>query len=310
MSEVPVFPPAPHADARGGAVVPKEYAHLSRDSSVLVTGWSRREDGAFSLTVRWPASDGALPYDPRILTQTVRQTGLVIAHAEYGVPLTHQTLLHAFDFTVAPGLRVSGAEPSLLTVEITLAEPKRRGRSVSSLAMDIRIFQGEAMVARADCDFGWVSPAAYRRLRGEHPTAGWNTWELPAPVDPGTVGRATGHDVVLAPGDTAHRWRLRNDVRNVLLYDHPVDHVPGLVLMEAAHQAANAFLHPSPFELTAFASSFERYVEFDRPCWITAEAAPGPGRTTVLVTGTQDGVPVFRGRLSGSPTGGHAVPDH
>ncbi len=264
----------------------------------------------FSLTVRWPASEGDLPYDPRILTQTVRQTGLVIAHAEYGVPLTHQTLLNSFDFTVVPGLRVSREEPSLLTVEIALFEPKKRGRSVSSLTMDIRLFHHDRMVARADCDFGWVSPAAYRRLRGEHPTAGWDTWEVPAPLGPRTVGRVTERDVVLAPGDDPHRWRLRNDVRNVLLYDHPVDHVPGLVLMEAAHQAANALLHPSPFELTAFTSSFERYVEFDRPCWITAEEVPGPGRTTVLVTGTQDGGPVFRGRLSGSRTDGCAVPAH
>ncbi|KDQ68213.1 ScbA/BarX family gamma-butyrolactone biosynthesis protein [Streptomyces halstedii] len=313
MSEVPVFRPAPHPDARGKDAVPKEYAHLSRDSALLVTGWRRREDGVFSLTVRWPAPEGEMPYDPRVLTQTVRQTGLVIAHAEYGVPLSHQTLLHSFDFTVVPGFRVPSDEPAALTVEIALAEPKKRGRAVGSLGMDIRLFHDTVMVARADCDFGWISPAVFRRLRGEHPTAGWNTWELPDPIDPRAVGRVTAHDVVLAPGDGPHHWQLRNDVDNVLLYDHPVDHVPGLVLMEAAHQAANAFLHPSPFDMTAFSSSFERYVEFDRPCWITAEAVSGPGRTTVLVTGTQDGDPVFRGRLTGSVTGhrdddGHAAP--
>ena len=38
-----------------------------------------------------------------VLTQTIRQSGLVIAHAAYGVPLSDQTLLNYFDFTVAPG---------------------------------------------------------------------------------------------------------------------------------------------------------------------------------------------------------------
>jgi hypothetical protein len=301
VPDVPVFPHHPCTDIGGSDGVRKEYVHLSRAEAVLVTGWHRREDGEFSLTADWPAPDGGLPYDPRMLTQAIRQSGLLIAHAEYGVPLSHHTLLHSFDFTVAPGFRVASTGPSPLTVGISLAEPKKRGRAVSSLGMDIRLYQDDALVARADCDFGWISPGAYRRLRGEHLTTGWNTWAVPAPADPRTVRRACGTDVVLAPGDRPHHWQLRNDVDNVLLYDHPVDHVPGLVLIEAAHQAANAVLHPAPFEATTVDTSFERYVEFDSPCWIEAEVAPSPGSglATVLVTGTQDGETVFRGRLSG-----------
>ena len=298
MPEVPAFPHPPHVDVRG---VPKEYVHLTRDATVLVTGWRCLEDGEFSLTAQWPSPDDGLRYDSRVLTQTIRQSGLAIAHAAYGVPLSHQTLLHHFDFTVVPGFRVPSGRPSALGVEVSVSESKRSRRAVSSLGVDIRIFQDNTMVARADSEFGWISPAVYRRLRGENLTAGWNEWPLPAPVDPRTVGRTSGTDVVLAPGERPNQWQLRNDTAHFLLYDHPVDHVPGLVLLEAAHQAAQAVLHPLPFEPTDVASTFERYVEFDRPCWIGAEVvpAPGPGQSTVLVTGTQDGQTVFRGRLSG-----------
>ncbi|MER5891860.1 ScbA/BarX family gamma-butyrolactone biosynthesis protein [Streptomyces sp. NPDC001876] len=299
MPEVPVFPHPPHVDVRDG--VPKEYLHLGRDTAVFVTGWRRLDDGEFALTALWPSPGDGLRYDPRVLTQTIRQSGLAIAHAAYGVPLSHHTLLHHFDFTVVPGFRVSPGRPSILGVEVSVAEPKRNRRTVSSLGVDIRLFHDNIMVARADSEFGWISPAAYRRLRGEHLTAGWNEWPLPAPAEPRTVGRTRATDVVLAPGERPDQWQLRHDTESFLLYDHPVDHVPGLVLMEAAHQAALALLHPLPFEPTAVASTFERYVEFDRPCWIGAEAvpAPGPGQSAVLVTGTQDGQTVFRGRLSG-----------
>ncbi|MFC9945482.1 ScbA/BarX family gamma-butyrolactone biosynthesis protein [Streptomyces pratensis] len=301
VPDIPVVPSPPHAAVEGRDGVPEEYVHLRRSDMVFLTGWQRREDGEFSLEARWPAPAAGLPYDTRVLTQTIRQSGLVIAHAAYGVPLSDQTLLHYFDFTVAPGFGVSPERPSALSIEVSVTEPKKRGRSVSSLGMDVRVLQGDSMVARADSEFGWISPRAYRRLRGDHATVAWNAWPLPDPVDPRTVGRSAPADVVLAAGERPRHWQLRNDVENTVLYDHPVDHVPGLVLMEAAHQAAHAALYPAPFEATTVTSAFERYAEFDRPCWVEAEILPAaPGVTSVLVTATQDGETVFRGRLTGT----------
>ncbi|MFJ4842017.1 ScbA/BarX family gamma-butyrolactone biosynthesis protein [Streptomyces sp. NPDC088746] len=300
MPDIPVAPPPPQDAAEGQEGIPKEYVHLGRPEMVFLTAWRRREDGEFSLTARWPAPAAGLPYDPRVLTQTIRQSGLVIAHAAYGVPLSDQTLLHYFDFTVAAGFSVSPSGLCDLAVEVSVTEPKKRGRTVSSLGMDVRVVQGDSIVAHAESEFGWISPRAYRRLRGEQLALDWNTWPLPAPVDPGTVRRPAPSDVVLAAGDRPLQWRLRNDVDNTVLYDHPVDHVPGLVLMEAAHQAAHAAVHPAPFEATTVTSAFERYAEFDRPCLIEAETLPaGPGEISVLVTAEQDGETVFRGRLTG-----------
>lgn len=300
MPETPVAPPPPRTGPGVRTGVPGKYVHLRRPDMVFLTAWHSPEDGEFSLSARWPAPAAGLAYDPRVLTQTIRQSGLVIAHAAYDVSLADQTLLHHFDFTVAPGFGVPPEEPCELAVEVSVTNPKKRGRSVSSLGMDVRVLHRGSLVARADSEFGWISPRAYRRLRGERLTTGWNTWPLPAPIDPHLVGRATPSDVVLAAGYRPLHWQLRNDVDNAVLYDHPVDHVPGLVLMEAADQAARAALHPARFEATTVTSAFERYAEFDRPCWITAEVLPaGPGGTSVLVTATQDGETAFRGRLSG-----------
>ncbi|NBE49932.1 A-factor biosynthesis protein [Streptomyces sp. YC537] len=251
----------------------------------------------FTFAVRWPAVRGAGRYDPRILAQTIRQTGLFLAHAEYGVPTSHQTLLNRLDFTVSPNLFDGSTE--LLDVEVSLTKPN--GRSASTLMMAFRIHRDGTTVATADADFGWISPGAYRRVRGVYATVDWGDWSLPAPVAPEFVGRAAPTDVVLSPGDRPNHWQLRNDPANTLLFDHPVDHVPGLALLEAAEQAAHAVLSPTPFETTEIQTAFERYVEFDRPCWIEAEllTEPDADRFAVLVTGTQGEGPAFLVKLSG-----------
>lgn len=299
MHDVAAFLQTPHVGAGGVDSVPSAYVHLSRSDAVLITGWKCLEKGEFSLTARWPAPPEGMPYDRRVLIQTIRQSGLAILHAEVGVPLTHQILLNSFDFTVAPGLRIP-AESCALTVKISLADPKKPGRAASSLGMKVRISRGDDMVAEAAVTFGWISPAVYRRLRGDHLALAWNSWPLLDPVDPATVGCTTASDVVLAPGDRQYQWQLRADVDNVMYFDHPVDHVPGLVLMEAAYQAAHAILQPAHLEATVITSAFERYTEFDRPCRIEARVVHAAAEeTSVLVTGTQDGNTVFQGRLSG-----------
>ncbi|MEV6618691.1 AfsA-related hotdog domain-containing protein [Streptomyces sp. NPDC051051] len=76
------------------------------------------------------------------------------------------------------------------------------------------------------------------------------------------------------------------------MFDHPVDHVPGLALLEAADQAARALLSPASLAPTAIEATYWRYVEFDQPCRIEAESLAEPG--SVRVTGVQEGEPAFR----------------
>lgn len=282
--------------------IPQEYVHLKNSDRVFITGWKCCGSGEFSLTAQWPASRGGQQCDPRVLAQTFRQSGLVLAHAEYGVPLSHQMLLQDFNFTVNPDFLLPDNCFTALDIDVTVSETRRSGRFASALDMVVHIHHGGVTVARAESEFAWSSPAVYRRLRGAHLSVDWGTWPLPAPVAPELVGRSSATDVVLAPSDHPRRWQLRNDTDNTLLFDHPVDHVPGLALLEAAYQAANATVAPATFVPAAITSSYARYVEFDEPCWIETELLPCPttGPFEVQVTGVQGGQTVFRAGLSGA----------
>lgn len=273
------------------------YAHLRREEHLLVTGWERRPGGEVVVGARWPAVQGELPYDPRVLAQTVRQSGLVVAHAVYDVPLTHQTMLSTLDLTVAPGLRVPRGRATALDVHVTVREAGGGRRTTSALHMTFRILSGGERLAGAASEFTWISERVYARVRGARRNVTWGAWEVPPPVDAPLVGRAAPGEVMLAAGDRPHRWLLRTDPADRLLFDHPVDHVPGLALLEAADQAARALRGPAPFAPTAIAASYRRYVEFDRPCWITAGPLPEPGG--VRVVGTQEGETAFRVDFTG-----------
>ncbi|MFB9440738.1 ScbA/BarX family gamma-butyrolactone biosynthesis protein [Streptomyces showdoensis] len=268
------------------------YAHLRREEHLLVTGWERRSPGEVVLGVRWPAVQGELPYDPRVLAQTVRQCGLVVAHAVHEVPLTHQTMLSTLDLAIAAGLCVPRGQATALDVHVAVRDAGAGRRTAGSLHMTFRILAGGTIVARAESEFTWISERVYARVRGPRRDVAWGGWELPPPVDARLVGRASPGEVMLAAGDRPDRWLLRNDPGDRLLFDHPVDHVPGLALLEAADQAARALRAPAPFEPVAIEASYRRYVEFDRPCWIAAAPLPEPGAVRVL--GTQEGEEAFR----------------
>jgi hypothetical protein len=93
------------------------------------------------------------------------------------------------------------------------------------------------------------------------------------------------------------------DTRHPVLFDHPVDHVPGMLLMEAARQATAATLERSSFVPLGMASEFKRYVELDEPCLIEARRLPRTesGDDRVLVTGHQDKNVVFQSTVTASP---------
>lgn len=271
------------------ASVPKEYVHLHEESAILATEWSELGPDRYGVSVRWPEEGLFGGKAPLLVPQTIRQSCLLIGHAERSVPLSHQTLMERMDYTLDGAFFGSKNKPDNLFVTLAC-----RSRGPRSMHIELSLLSEGRPVGEALVDFSWINPAVYRRLRGAYANVGWGRALVPAPVPAGLVGQTRDPDVVLAPSDTPYRWQLRMDVGNTALYDHPVDHVPGLALIEAAYQAAYAVTGPgaTPIRVT---SGFERYIEFDTPCWIDATVAPvsPDGTVRVEVTGTQQGQKAF-----------------
>jgi hypothetical protein len=275
-----------------------EYVRKTEAAEILVLGWRSDTPQSHVVTVRWPP---AHPFytlhekaiSPLLFTESVRQSLAVLSHTVHRIPLDHRLGWEYVRSSVATPVFRGGPVPDAVDLHVVHTAVQRRRLGSVRVSARIDAVCGGRYVGCAEIGYLTHPPAIYRRLRGRHADAeaAFARALAPAPAaPPGRVGRARVHDVVLSPTGRPDRWRLRVDTANQVLFDHPHDHVPGMVMLEAAAQAAQAGAVPRPVLPVAFDAVFHTYVELDQPCWIdTAPAAPDPlGRPRLRADTVQD----------------------
>ncbi|MFG2962190.1 ScbA/BarX family gamma-butyrolactone biosynthesis protein [Streptomyces sp. NPDC048288] len=317
--------------------VPKELVHRSKSLDVLPVGWRLLTNDRYLISVEWP---GDHPFyttvngNPaaNLVAETVRQCGLLLAHAAYQAPLGHHFVMWDLAYTrerVGPAVTAGSRR---IEVEAVCSDLRFRGPRLAAMTCEMTLRADGRTVARGGGRFDIVSPAVYRRLRGPQLASVVRPAVQPDPVTPALVGRTRPIDVVLAPaasGPTvtalaataataatapSGRWQLRADFGHPTIFDHDNDHFPGMALVEAAFQAANAVVAPGRYHWSSTEVAFLGYVEFGSPCWIEARIGSRTGSrtgpmdatrpTAVEITGHQDGRPVFTALLEGTSAHG------
>jgi hypothetical protein len=278
------------------ATVPRQLVHRAAVAETFLTGWSRTAADRFSVSAQWPRAHGLhvsadrSAYDPLLVVETVRQSGTLIAHTEYDVPLDHHFVLREFEVDTFPQHLAVGAVPAELTVEVAFVDVQYRGRRPVGAVYTADVRRGGERVATATrVAFTCTGEPVYRRLRGGRTPATVAALPLPSALPAAAVGRALSADVVLAPPERPGRWQLRVDTAHPVFFDHPLDHVPGMLLLEAARQAVRAHTGGTRSPVS-FHIAFHQYAELDEPTWI--ETTDGAG-TDVQVVGRQGESTVF-----------------
>lgn len=276
--------------------VDRELVHRAQPHDVLPTKLTRHDDTNFTVSARRPhrhrlfmTADGR--YTASFVLETIRQTTLLVSHAELGVPLGHHFVMWDMGHRLDAELPALGTASEGLTLDVEVADLRRRGAVPSGVALEMTIRAAGHAIGAGSIGFNITSPAAYTRIRGSLPTSGTPALAaaLPAPVDPPTVHHTRACDVVLASSDRPGRWQLRADPANTLFFDRVNDHIPAMVLVEAAQQAAGLLVPRGRFIPSSSRMNFSRYVELDQPCWIEAhQDTTEDGTTSVRVTGHQN----------------------
>lgn len=293
--------------AQTATAIPRQYVHKAAQSEVLLTGWHAHGDDSFRITAQWPRAhsyygsfDGR--HDPMLLAETVRQTVPLLSHLGYDVPFGHRQIWDHLSWTVDPAALSCGPAPAEIELDVRCSDVTRRAARLAALRMDIELTRDGMPLGTASTRFTSQAPNFYTRLRGRYADldqAIARCVPLAPPASARRVGRTGFADVVLSPSDTAHRFQLRVDLNHPVLFDHPVDHVPGMLLLEAARQATHEVLHPRRVLITGMESAFHRYVEFDAPCWVESEVlGAGPDGAVVRVSASQRGHEVFTATVS------------
>ncbi|MFF7049795.1 ScbA/BarX family gamma-butyrolactone biosynthesis protein [Streptomyces griseorubiginosus] len=266
------------------ATVPRELVHRVSVAETLLTGWTRTGHDRFTLTAQWPrahqlhVSADRSAYEPLLVAETVRQCGALLAHTAYEVPIGHQFVLRELRVDTRPEHLAVGSAPAEPVVDITVDVVRRPAGRPAGLRYDAVVRLGPERVGTGRIAVSWTNEAVYRRMRGGR-TADVGALRLPPPppepLPAAMVGRALRADVLLSPTGRPDRWRLRVDTAHPVFFDHPLDHVPGMLLLEAARQAARAHGGPDGPVPASFHAAFHQFTELDRPVWIEVSGAGG-----------------------------------
>ncbi|WP_328718771.1 transcriptional regulator [Streptomyces sp. NBC_00247] len=304
----------------GPIPVSRQLVHKSAAGEVLLDRYERRGADTFSVTAQWPRAHCfydvvAGRHDPLLVAETARQCVPLLSHLGYGAPADHSQIWENLTWSVEPDALVADSAPAEIRLDVRCQDVVRRGDRLAALSMSVILRRDGALLGSATTRFTNHPASVIARLRGPYrmvlssdlPATG-----LPAPLPAGHVGRDRPRDVVLSPGDTPRTFGLRVDGRHPVLFDHTTDHVPGMLLVEAARQATQAVAFPDAALITGMAIEYHRYVELDRPCLIEAEVllAQAPTHVSTRVCAVQDGEVAFTALVTAQRSPAVGPPAH
>ena len=121
--------------------------------------------------------------------------------------------------------------------------------------------------------FGWMSLAKWEAFRGD---ASWDAGPQASPADPQIVGRTRPENVVIGEpvplGGGAASAPIVVDVSHPTIFDHPLDHLPGGLIIEACRQLSLAVMGSSSATIMGPAwlrCDFHSFAELDTTNTVT-----------------------------------------
>jgi len=245
--------------------------------------------------------------DPLLLVETVRQALIHVTHRFYGVPQGHPFVLNTLEFDLLEGgtaIRRGGQIPVVLDITCTrqAKTPRRLGMTLDAVASVDGARIGRVRMHWEVLDARLYAVARNRtRQQAEARPAG----ALPRGLrrlDPREVGYAHDEHVLLTrdPEAAPGAFWLDMNPGHPVLFDHPCDHVPGMVLLEAFRQAVTATGAPLRPTLTRISAAFKTFGETDAPVSITARPTPArPTRpSTAEITAVQGETTLVSARVA------------
>jgi hypothetical protein len=298
VSSLPAAPPELSFIERGGEprferTVPRQVAHKRAVEEIFLTDVIVHEERRQVLACAQLPRSHALYnevengfHDLLTILEIGRQGTTIYGHALLEVPPQTAFVMSGLRSEVVdPEALRHGEEPAELVIEVPLDGERRdrrgrvRGYAVAGRGRidgrDAIEFAGEAML---------IPEALYERVRRVSVTAEQAAVPLPAPVEPALVGRCSLRNVVVGDVSRAEgelQCALLADPAHPSFFDHPLDHVPGMLMLETARQAA--LLHvgesgwpPQEALLDACEARFSQYAALAPPARCRVEARPAP----------------------------------
>jgi hypothetical protein len=275
--------------------VPRGWVHRTAIAEVLLTDCARTGERTFLIGTQWPRRhamyipDQRGRHDPTLLLKAVREAGILLATRHFHVPAEYGLVLNDLSCTLIDmtGFDV-GASPAELVLSIELDEQQYLRGVLVAMRLNVRARRDGRVVAVASDAMSCLPPKIYARLRGPHQVATLLAHQ-PATrttrdtnVSPASVGRTLDADVLIdqpVTEDGALTFNVKVDTTHPTLFDHALDHLPGMLQLEAIRQAtryAASKLDRDLAYIVEWSTAFLRYGNLDSPtqCRLRAKEKP------------------------------------
>jgi len=236
-----------------GCTIDKKYVHRQAVNEVFITSSHQDDTDHFSFTAVMPKShmyfndqpelvDDNQYYDALLLLEIFRQTSICVTHKYYNVPLSAKFIFNdaKFDIINHHILKISKS-PLSVTIEVKIRNHKYRRHVLYGYTLDMYILINNIPCAHKEMDIGWMESSVWKKLRSRHESHNPFEFSSIKPVSSISVGRKIQRNVVIGDiraDDNFFKASLIVDQSYSSIFDHTLDHVPGMFIIEACRQSA------------------------------------------------------------------------
>ncbi|ATL65641.1 AfsA-related hotdog domain-containing protein [Nocardia terpenica] len=293
--------------------VSRALVHRWSLSEVFLTDYARTGAREFVCGAQLPLSHGYFRdhidlrfYDSLNILEACRQAATCAVHLHEGAPSDISLIAKAWSLTVTdPDALVVGVRPGELRIDAAITERKVRGNQLRHIGFAMALELDGARLGELTMDLACAPIEQYRSLRhyrrGDEPPTAYTLATTPTgtPTVPLLVQRRQPVNSVLddlrVDGGTVAAILSPRTFANRSMYDHPYDHVPAMVLSEAARQCALVATDAGKAHgsrILSLDGEFTRFGELDRP--ILIGSAPRPDSVDHRMVAAQDGREIAR----------------
>lgn len=276
------------------STVPRTLVHKQAIEQVFLTDSAQRGDDEFLVAAQLPRThlffnepNACASYDLMLLTELKRQATVAIGHRYLEIPYGHRFVWRWLDMALDEDVRIGDA-CSRLVLEQTVRDREYRDGTLASWRSDTTLFVDGERVGYANATAAVMPDPVYQRIRAKirdrKPVAGAEPLDPITPTEPSDVGRINPANVVIARPEETSDGRLCADMvldlGHPCFFDHELDHVPGMLLLETLRQSALAAVarrhgfDASELYMTAIEADFIDFGELELQLSASAEAGP------------------------------------
>lgn len=266
----------------------KKILHRIHDSEVFLSKCVLISENSFSALANIPNYHEYYldhlnnQFDPLFLLECARQAETYIAHTYYDVPLSNKFILNNWSLKCTDDFKTNPANYNCyLNLKIFAYDSKKLKNQLYQQKYKIDVFNQDSFIASIYIAVTYVTDSSYKRIRGncQEKISKFNSMKSQERcniINPKLISRSLYKNVVISEPLIQQELcvLLHVDFNNISYFDHPQDHYPAMLLLEAGRQLSLLYLNITKRNIPSiifksFESTHFAYVEFDSEVFIT-----------------------------------------